>query len=282
MNFVTLLLTLLFALVPSFVLAEYDSNAFTAPLAGDLVTAGIPFQIRWINLDGGIVNLVLVRGTPNSLKTVGALAAGIPNVGVFNWNVPSNLEAGTDYAIEIQSGAEKNFTPMFTVINPGPGAVSASGSTLVVKPPTILVEKTTDSGPVLTESYPIDPASVQAVQTLIVSSETTLIFPTPTEKSTKDPEDLLPPAPPTSKYSYTGGKIITLDPSPSPRYSQTTVTFEKVVPTTINGTSTAYTTNGTRTTSTWMTPTAGGFANHVVIGAPVSLAIILAGLMIVI
>ncbi|KAK6352414.1 hypothetical protein TWF730_009241 [Orbilia blumenaviensis] len=279
MNLTTFLLTLLFALVnPSFVWASSNSNTFTAPLAGDLVTAGSPFQVRWINLDGGIVNLVLVRGTPNNLKTVGALAAGIPNTGVFNWNVPPNLEPGTDYAIEIQYGAEKTFTPLFTIIDAVPSALSTTGPSLMVTPPTVLVEKTTDAGKVLTESYPIDPTgSSQSVQTLLATSSTSLIFPTPTDL----PDDPVM-IPPTSKYHYTGGKIITIDRSPKPYYSSTTVTWERVIPTTINGNSTSYIINRTRTTSTWVTPTAGGFANSVFIGVPISLAVVLAGLMIVI
>ncbi|KAK6513889.1 hypothetical protein TWF506_008320 [Arthrobotrys conoides] len=285
MNLTTLLLTLFSVLVsPAFVLANYESNTFTAPLAGDIVTAGSAFQVRWINLDGGIVNLVLVRGTPNSLKTIGALAAGIPNVGVFNWNVPANLDAGTDYSIEIQSGAEKNFTPLFTIINPGPGLTSTTFSRIVL-PATIFAEKTTEGGPVLTESYPISPSSSAThasppYQTVIASSSTIIVFPTPAD------EDLPPepkqPIPQSPKYTYTGGKIITLDPTPKPRYSSTTVTYERIIPTTFNGTATSFTINRTRTTSTWITPTAGGFANRAFAGVPISLAIVLAGLMIVI
>ncbi|KAF3167927.1 hypothetical protein TWF225_006670 [Orbilia oligospora] len=281
MKLTTLLLTLFSVLIsPSFVLANYESNTFTAPLAGDIVTAGTGFQVRWINLDGGIVNLVLVRGTPNSLKTIGALAAGIPNTGVFNWNVPSSLEAGTDYSIEIQSGAEKNFTPLFTIINRGP-AFSSTTFIRSVLPATIFAEKTTEGGAVLTESYPISSPThaSQPYQTIIASSSTIIVFPTPAD------EDLPPepkqPIPPSPKYTYTGGKIITLDPSPKPRYSSTTVTYERVIPTTFNGTATAFTINRTRTTSTWITPTAGGYSNHAFVGVPISLAIAVAGLMIV-
>ncbi|KAK6339650.1 hypothetical protein TWF718_009045 [Orbilia javanica] len=280
MNLITLLLTFLFALVnPSFVLAIYESNMFTAPLAGDLVTAGSGFQVRWINLDGGIVNLVLVRGTPNNLKTIGALAAGIPNTGVFNWNVPSSLEAGTDYAIEIQSGAEKSFTPMFTVVSPGPGTFTSTTFSRAITPPAVLAGKTTEAGEVLTESY--TPVPIQAVQpeTIMATSETTIIFPTPADEDL--PPETNQPIPPPPKHSYTGGKIITLDPTPKPRYTSTTVTYERIIPTTWNGSLTSFTINRTRTTSTWITPTAGGFANHAFAGLPVSLAVILAGLMIV-
>ncbi|KAK6498850.1 hypothetical protein TWF481_011422 [Arthrobotrys musiformis] len=292
MNLTTLLLALFSLLVsPSFVFANHESNTFTAPLAGDLVTAGFPFQVRWINLDGGIVNLILVRGTPNSLRTIGALAAGIPNTGVFNWNVPYNLETGTDYAIEIQYGAEKNFTPMFTVVSPGPGTLTTSTRPKgPVTPPTVLVEKTTQTGAVLTESYPIYPASPQpaypvsaqaaqtSLQTIIATSATTLVFPTPAE------EDLPPEkpkaVPEVTPPSFSGGKIITLDPTPKPQYSSTTVTYPWTISTSLNGSMPAYTFNRTRTTSTWITPTAGSISNNISAGIPICLALLLAGLII--
>ncbi|KAF3923048.1 hypothetical protein ABW20_dc0104897 [Dactylellina cionopaga] len=266
MRFITFLLTVLLALGPSFTLAEYYNNAFTAPLAGDIVTAGKFFQVRWINLNGGIVNLVLARGDPANLKTIGAIAAGIPNSGVFNWLVPAALEPGDDYAVAIQSGTEKNYTPMFKIIAapvPVPAPVQTNPAASA-DPHTSLVEKTTDAGPILTESYPIDPTSVQT-ETAIVTSDTSLIFPIPTEGL--------------ASTSNTG-KIITLDASRT--YSLTTVTYATTLATVVNGSSTTYTSNGTMTTSSLVTPTEGSFANHLAVGAPAALGVVLAGLMILI
>ncbi|KAL1722849.1 hypothetical protein EV715DRAFT_286894 [Schizophyllum commune] len=86
-------------------------NVFVAPLENDLVVAGQSFNFRWINLDGDRVNLVLVQGDP-----IGFLAEGISNAGQYTTVVP-NLPAGRDYAIELQSGAEKSYTPFFTIVN---------------------------------------------------------------------------------------------------------------------------------------------------------------------
>ncbi|KAI5896908.1 uncharacterized protein SCHCODRAFT_02570106 [Schizophyllum commune H4-8] len=93
-------------------------NVFTAPLGGDLVVAGQPFNFRWINLDGEIINLVLVKGGPDDLKTVGALAEAVPNKGSYTTVVPNSIPAGNDYAIEMQWGAETTYTPFFTILNP--------------------------------------------------------------------------------------------------------------------------------------------------------------------
>ncbi|KAK6531722.1 hypothetical protein TWF694_002897 [Orbilia ellipsospora] len=262
MRFITFLLATLMALTPSFVLAESNYNSLTAPLAGDIITAGKPFQVRWINPDGAIVNVVLLRGDYSSPKTIGALAVGISNVGVFNWNVQDALEPGTDYLIEIQSGVEKTFTPHFTVVS---NPVVSSSTSEVYSLPTNLVEKTdtTDSGSVLTESYPIDATTVET-ETAIVTSDTSLIFPAPTEDLT----------------SSTTGKIITLDATNT--YSVTTVTYSTTKETVINGSSTTWVGNGTRTTSSLINPTSGNYGNPVGTGVPASLALVLAGLMLVI
>ncbi|KAF3924441.1 hypothetical protein AA313_de0209006 [Arthrobotrys entomopaga] len=262
MRFITFLLASLMALTPSFVLAESNYNSLTAPLAGDIITTGKPFQIRWINPDGGIVNVVLLRGDYANPKTIGALAAGIPNVGFFNWNVQTALEPGTDYLIEVQSGVEKSFTPHFTIV---PNPVVASSTSGIYDLPTNLVEKTdtTDSGSVLTESYPIDATTV-ATETIIVTSDTSLIFPVPTEDLT----------------TSTTGKIITLDATNT--YSVTTVTYSTTKETVINGSSTTWVGNGTRTTSSLIHPTSGNHANPVGTGVPATLALVLAGLVLVI
>ncbi|EPS45900.1 hypothetical protein H072_95 [Dactylellina haptotyla CBS 200.50] len=267
MRFLTFLLAAVLALTPSFVLAEFNENAFTAPLAGDIVTVGKPFQVRWINIDGGIINLVLVRGDPANVKTISAIAAGIPNTGVFNWNVPEALEPRDDYAIEIQAGVTRNYTPLFKVIaDPGPNPDSTDSGTY--SPPSDLVEKTTDSGAVLTESYPIDPTTVQT-ETAIVTSDTTLIFPVPTSDETE-----------ATAATTTSGKIITLDASNT--YSITTITYPTTLETMINGSSTTYVGNGTMTTSSLISPTSGNDAGRTTSGIVAYLAMLLAVLWIII
>ncbi|KAL1689383.1 hypothetical protein GGG16DRAFT_126492 [Schizophyllum commune] len=92
-------------------------NVFVAPLQNDLVVAGQSFNFRWINLDGGRINLVLVKGTPDDLETVGVLAEAVPNKGSYMTVVPMSIPAGNDYAIELQWGAERSYTPLFTILN---------------------------------------------------------------------------------------------------------------------------------------------------------------------
>ncbi|KAL1736454.1 hypothetical protein EV714DRAFT_232548 [Schizophyllum commune] len=92
-------------------------NVFVAPLEGDIVVAGEPFDFRWANLDGDRINLVLVKGNLDDLETVGALAEGISNAGSYTTAVPQSIPAGNDYAIELQWGAERTYTPHFTIVN---------------------------------------------------------------------------------------------------------------------------------------------------------------------
>ncbi|KAI4521659.1 hypothetical protein K525DRAFT_200705 [Schizophyllum commune Loenen D] len=102
-------------------------NVFVAPLQNDLVAAGQSFNFRWINLDGGRINLVLVKGTPDDLETgkresmhssrMGVLAEAVPNKGSYMTVVPMSIPAGNDYAIELQWGAERSYTPLFTILN---------------------------------------------------------------------------------------------------------------------------------------------------------------------
>ncbi|KAK6337818.1 hypothetical protein TWF696_001297 [Orbilia brochopaga] len=258
MRFISFLLAAWLAVLPSFAEPQYKINAFTAPLGGDLVTAGTSFQVRWINIGGGIVNLVLVRGDPSNLLTVGAIAAGISNTGEFNWNVPSNLTPGNDYSIEIQSGAERNYTPLFSVVNlapvyggVGPQVTSAS----YTGPPTALVEKTTDAGSILTESYPIDATKTESD---IVESST-LIFPSPTEEPAST------------------DKIITVDASLT--YSMSVITYSTTMATVISGSTSSYVSNATTTTSSLVVPTEGSFANHLEVGGSASLVMVLVGLL---
>ncbi|KAF3921212.1 hypothetical protein ABW21_db0204118 [Orbilia brochopaga] len=261
MRIISFLVAGALAVLPSIaqVLAEYNMNAFTAPLGGDLVSAGSNFQVRWINIDGGIINLVLVRGKPSNLQTVGAIAAGITNTGEFNWAVPSNTAPGNDYSIEIQSGAERNYTPLFTVIAAGapkPAGV-ITGSQVTGGGYITLVEKTTDAGSILTESYPID---ATATTSEIVESST-LIFPSPTETETP----------------LGTNKLITLDASGT--YSMSTLTYPTTMATVISGTTTSYVSNATMTTSSLVVPTEGNFANNLHVGGSASLFMVVAGLL---
>ncbi|KAF3939026.1 hypothetical protein ABW19_dt0206707 [Dactylella cylindrospora] len=231
MRFISFLLATCLALLPSFVLGE--RNAFTAPLLNDLVTAGQTFQIRWINLDGGIINLVLRRGNPANLQTIGAIATGISNNGVFNWNVPSDLTPGNDYAIEIQFGAARNYTPLFTIIS-GPYPVPYPSSRISGSTPTSsgtstsFIEKVT-SGEALTASYPDPTATITSMdtETMLDISET-LIYPSPT-----------------TQVSATSTN----------EYSTLTLVYGSTLATVINGSATTYITNSTLTTSTLVTPT---------------------------
>ncbi|KAL1760421.1 hypothetical protein FB107DRAFT_245696 [Schizophyllum commune] len=98
-------------------------NAFVAPMQNDLVVAGQSFNFRWIDLDGERINLVLVKGTPDDLETGKResmhSSCRVPMTFYRSYTtvVPKSIPAGNDYAIELQWGAERSYTPLFTILN---------------------------------------------------------------------------------------------------------------------------------------------------------------------
>ena len=101
--------------------AETLSQAYgatvTAPAAGTMAAAGSHRSIEWTTTGAARVSLYL-----NSSATGDVLiAAHRPDNGVYNWTVPTNLPAGTDYAIKVvpedSAGTPKTqvLGPQFTI-----------------------------------------------------------------------------------------------------------------------------------------------------------------------
>jgi hypothetical protein len=60
--------------------------------------------------------LILRKGPGNNIGVVGPIVDSIQNSGSYHWNIPANLPAGLDYAVQIIIG------PAANVANVGPDA----------------------------------------------------------------------------------------------------------------------------------------------------------------
>ncbi|EPS42577.1 hypothetical protein H072_3442 [Dactylellina haptotyla CBS 200.50] len=119
-QFVTLVLSASSVLAANAPPAILNANAITAPLAGDLITAGETYTIKWTNVEGSIITLNLVDGPANQVKPVTQIVTGAPNNGVFTWTVPDDLPTSTTYAIRISynnNPKDWNYSDRFTFEN---------------------------------------------------------------------------------------------------------------------------------------------------------------------
>ncbi|KAK6522269.1 hypothetical protein TWF281_002833 [Arthrobotrys megalospora] len=114
------LLTLLLSALPLTLAADLGNNAITAPVAGDVITAGEPYAIKWTNMKGNLVTITLIDGPANQVHAVKDIATNAPNTGVFTWSVPDDLPASQTYAIRISynnNPADYNYSDRFTFEN---------------------------------------------------------------------------------------------------------------------------------------------------------------------
>ncbi|KAK6330746.1 hypothetical protein TWF718_002947 [Orbilia javanica] len=134
--------TFLLSALPLALAAELGNNAITAPIAGDVITAGEPYAIKWTNIEGSSVTLTLVDGPANQVKPVKEIINNTPNTGVFTWSVPEDLPASKTYAIRItynNNPADYNYSDRFTFENESvvsSAAVSSSAETSTAPPST--------------------------------------------------------------------------------------------------------------------------------------------------
>lgn len=113
MHFFTATLVALSALGAAVLAAE---NPITYPSTGDKLEAGKTIVIKWTpTTDNPTINLILRNGDSGNLDTVGPIATETENDGEYEWTVPDNLPAGSDYAIEIKWEGGENYTPQFVI-----------------------------------------------------------------------------------------------------------------------------------------------------------------------
>lgn len=188
------------------------------------------------------------------------MAAGIPNTGDYIWNVPEDTNPGNDYAIEIQAGAAKNFTPRFTIVqSPDPTPTEASypattttttTSTSATGSATTFVEKTDSASAPKTDE--VDTTTLVTsnivLTTDVVDSEVSLTYPTPTEST-----------------------------NPTESYGTLTLIYATTLVSSVNGSSTTWVGNQTRTTTNVASPTDGSLASSLRVWSPLSLALLALG-----
>ncbi|KAK6496192.1 hypothetical protein TWF481_002216 [Arthrobotrys musiformis] len=112
--------TLLLSALPLTLAADLNNNAITAPVAGDVITAGQPYSIKWTNIKGNLVTITLIDGPANRVVPVTEIANGVSNTGVYTWSVPDDLPASSTYAIRItynNNPADYNYSDRFTFEN---------------------------------------------------------------------------------------------------------------------------------------------------------------------
>lgn len=119
-----------FAAVASAQLPTRD-NAITAPTAGTVIDAGSTFDIKWMNLEGEQVTLVIMDGAANGLKPVRTIVTNLPNTGTYSWKVPEDLPTSSTYTIRISydgNSANWNYSDRF-IFTSDFVATSSSAST---------------------------------------------------------------------------------------------------------------------------------------------------------
>ncbi|KAK6541021.1 hypothetical protein TWF694_008401 [Orbilia ellipsospora] len=107
------------------------ANAITEPVAGAVISAGSTYDIKWTNVMGATVTLVLMDGPENSLMPVATIVAGIPNSGEYPWSVPTDIPASGTYAIRIQydnNPSNWNYSDRFTFMSSFVSSSSSSAS----------------------------------------------------------------------------------------------------------------------------------------------------------
>ncbi|EGX48673.1 hypothetical protein TWF173_000786 [Orbilia oligospora] len=127
--------TLLLSALPLTLAADLGKNAITAPIAGDVITAGEPYTIEWTNREGTSVTLTLVDGPAGQVLPVQEIIRNTPNTGTYTWNVPENIPASDKYAIRITYNnipTDYNYSDRFNFENENvvsSAAVSSSAQT---------------------------------------------------------------------------------------------------------------------------------------------------------
>ncbi|KAF3901872.1 hypothetical protein AA313_de0210466 [Arthrobotrys entomopaga] len=182
-------------------LPTLKSNAITAPIAGDIITAGKPYTIRWTNTMGASVTLNLIDGPSNQLKSVAEIVSGAPNKGIYTWNVPDDLPTSNTYAIRISydnNPDDWNYSDRFTFVNQNMVAsadVSSAATTTASATMSSASESTTDSMMTTTGSASSESLD-KSVTTMPASTETNAITSTDeVSTTTKAGKTYMPTAP---------------------------------------------------------------------------------------
>lgn len=103
--------------------------AFTSVPAVAVVSQS--YNISWAGGDGTSVTLTLRRGDPANLATISTIADQASG-SYYIWTVPSTLQSGNDYALQITQGqSDINYSGLFTISGASSTSSSANSSASV-------------------------------------------------------------------------------------------------------------------------------------------------------
>lgn len=91
-------------------------NAFTAPVASTVVTAGDVMLISWKNLSGKKATLQLAKGDPCDLVISVIIARDIENNGHAEWTVPAYVEPGKYSMMILPDDGSINYSAFFHIV----------------------------------------------------------------------------------------------------------------------------------------------------------------------
>ncbi|KAG1447646.1 hypothetical protein G6F56_009191 [Rhizopus delemar] len=129
----------LFATAFTAVCAQTVTNAGVAvnhPGYGDVITAGQPFTLTWTVTSTAVTainSIALMTGTSTNLQTYTADILSAPiavSPATYTWNVPSNIETGSAYALAFKgANGLTTYSTYFTIIGAAPGTTNNTAST---------------------------------------------------------------------------------------------------------------------------------------------------------
>lgn len=105
------------AVAAAAVSAQSNPVSITSPLTGTVYTAGQIAVISWVQPQVDVIpKIVLAKGSPNALQPVATVAENVDATkGSYEWSIPANTTAGTDYALELGVSPNISFTGLFTI-----------------------------------------------------------------------------------------------------------------------------------------------------------------------
>ncbi|KAK8166310.1 Ser-Thr-rich glycosyl-phosphatidyl-inositol-anchored membrane family-domain-containing protein [Phyllosticta citrichinensis] len=130
-----------------------NANAIYLPGTGSIVPVGKPFDITWnptTPYSGGTVSLYLCKGPSSNCVTVGPIATGTENDGLYSWTPETSLEdsnGDTGYGMKIvfDSNGAYQWSTQFGISNKKSASSSSSSSAAASTTASVKVDSVTSS-----------------------------------------------------------------------------------------------------------------------------------------
>ncbi|KAI8098530.1 uncharacterized protein BX664DRAFT_1859 [Halteromyces radiatus] len=101
----------------SIISAQQNIVSVTSPLQGTTYTAGQSAIIAWTNPQVDTISqIVLAHGNPSALQPLSTIATNVDASAMkYTWNIPADLAAGVDYALEFGTSPNLSYAGPFTI-----------------------------------------------------------------------------------------------------------------------------------------------------------------------